>query len=348
MSNENKDASHKNANTAAAQELLNVTFSHLKDLGDGEQSSRLFPNGIASVDLEVELGTKVKPNFRVALRITGGASSTMELPFTATGEEDQLRATFNAEGHHVIALIAMQDLEVNSPTIFQKVERILAEGGRTIFEAAKYPDDIRLTQPQTKPFHYVDIPLKNGGPSNPPLPNEPHVLSKIVDFTKFLNSGGGNSEQKVNALSWLIHLFGDIHQPLHCIERFNVFNPSGDRGGNGFKLKGHPNNLHSLWDSSVNVFRAIDDRDLAIEIMHEHTRKSLTNDLKELDTEWWARASFRLAKRYAYSSALVENPNNPPKPSLDYLRRMEQIGRRQAARGGYRLSSRLKEIFESV
>ena len=41
---------------------------------------------------------------------------------------------------------------------------------------ATFPDDIRAQQPQTKPFHFIDIPLEEGGAVNPPLPASPHVL----------------------------------------------------------------------------------------------------------------------------------------------------------------------------
>ena len=243
----------------------------------------------------------------------------------------------------MIALLAMEDLQTNSATALQRVQRILEDGDRSVREAATFPDDIRAQQPQTKPFHFIDIPLEEGGAVNPPLPASPHVLSKIEDFSDFLRSGGGSTEEKVDALSWMFHLFGDVHQPMHCIERISELHPGGDRGGNSFRLRGRARNLHSLWDSSVNVLADLGEEELVQSILQEHSRESLASDIGVTDTEKWARASFNLAKRHAYS--LEENPQNPPKPSTSYLRNMEKIGRRQAALGGYRLSDRLKEIF---
>lgn len=336
MTDDNEKSQPRTESVTAAQELLDKTLSKLKDLGDSDQST-LFPNGVQSVDLEVGFGTQENPEFHLALKIIGAGSS-------ADRDEEQTQIRFNAEGHHIIALIAMKDLETNSPEVFNKVQQILTDGDRTIFEAAKFADDIRNSQPQTKPFHFVDISLREGGPLEPPLPPEPHVLSKIVDFTNLLREHGNDAEENVNNLSWLIHLFGDVHQPMHCIERTNQFNPNGDRGGNGFRLKGRPNNLHSLWDSSVSIFSDTDPDDTAVNIMQEHTRESLANDLQETEPESWARNGFRLARRFAYSP-LVEDPDNPPRPSTNYLRTMSQTGRRQAALGGYRLADRLKEIF---
>lgn len=53
---------------------------------------------------------------------------------------------------------------------------------------------------------------------------------------------------------YLVHVVGDIHQPLHSVSLFNETYPSGDRGGNSLKitlLNGSANNLHSFWDSGA-------------------------------------------------------------------------------------------------
>ncbi len=53
---------------------------------------------------------------------------------------------------------------------------------------------------------------------------------------------------------YLVHVVGDIHQPLHSVSLFNATYPSGDRGGNSLKitlLNGTSQNLHSFWDSGA-------------------------------------------------------------------------------------------------
>lgn len=53
---------------------------------------------------------------------------------------------------------------------------------------------------------------------------------------------------------YLVHVVGDIHQPLHSVSLFNETYPSGDRGGNSLKitlLNGTAQNLHSFWDSGA-------------------------------------------------------------------------------------------------
>ncbi len=322
------------------EDLIEAAFTQIKQLGAAEESSRLFPNGVGTLDLEVASG----PDHRVSLRISGAlappASDQDSSAFLVM--EDGSIPKFNAEGHHIVALIAESDLKQTFPQTMKKVQKILDDGGRTFMDAAVFPDQIRQSQPQTKPFHFVDIPIAAGGPPEPPLPATPHIISKIEDFTGVLRQGG-SAQARVDALSWLIHLFGDIHQPLHCAERISELHPAGDHGGNSFLLKGRAKNLHSLWDSSVS-FSNPDDTQLAHDILAEHTRTKLATDLLVTSVEAWARASFRLAKKFAYGP-LHENPAAPPTPSATYLKNAQKVGRRQAALGAYRLSNRLHEIL---
>jgi hypothetical protein len=327
---------------ATTQSLVNLVFDKLKELGGDEEPSRLFPQGISALELEINVGADANAGFRLALKLEESAATTF-VAAPEDSDQDDTGISFNTRGHHIIALIAMHDLEQNAPDIAAKVQQILDAGERTLLEAAVFADEIRNQRPETKPFHFVDIPFKAGGPANPPLPTAPHVLSKIPEFTQALQNAG-NAQERVDALSWLIHLFGDVHQPLHCIERTNSFHPSGDRGGNSFRLKGSPNNLHSLWDSSVNVQANLGEEEVAAQILETHSRASLAADLGVEDPEQWARAGFKLAKQHAYAP-LTENPQHPPKPSSAYVKNMQKVGRRQAALAGYRLADRLRAIL---
>jgi len=334
---------------ASAQELLDTAFNNLTELGAGEGASHLFPNGIGSLELDVDSGTEAGKGFRLALRISAptpvaAVAAVAATPVLAITEEDDTHLTFNVRGHHVIAQIAMADLEARLPAVAARVQAILDAGDRTLNEAATFPDDIRNEQPETKPFHFIDIPFRDNGPVNPPLPNAPHVISKIDEFSQFFRNGGGTDQENVDALSWLIHMFGDIHQPLHCIEHISELHPTGDRGGNSFRLKGTPKNLHSAWDGSVDPAGQTDEQELAVQIADLHTRGSLATDLAITDPVKWARATFRLAKKHAYS--IEENPDDPPKLSSTYVKTMQKVGRRQAALAGYRLSDRLEALFQ--
>ena len=62
--------------------------------------------------------------------------------------------------------------------------------------------------------------------------------------------------QRARALRYLLHLVGDIHQPLYCATRCTQALSQGDRGGNDFKVKGE-DNLHSCWDGGVGMFARV-------------------------------------------------------------------------------------------
>jgi hypothetical protein len=61
---------------------------------------------------------------------------------------------------------------------------------------------------------------------------------------------GGTDEEKAIYLTWLLHLVGDIHQPLHCTAVFSEQFPNGDKGGNDafIRIRSSPVKLHAFWD----------------------------------------------------------------------------------------------------
>jgi S1/P1 Nuclease len=331
---------------APVESLIEAAFARIRQLGGAEEASSLFPNGLSSLELDLDSGDGAKISLKfmapAAGSVPGAASVDDDLHILLDGD---VVATFNADGHRIIALIAQKDLIHRFPNTMKKVQKVLDDGSRDLLTAAVFPDVIRSSHPETKPFHFVDIPLQDDGPLNPPLPEPPHVISKIAEFTASLKHGG-TAQVMVDALSWVIHLVGDIHQPLHCVTHITSRHPApeGDRGGNSFKLKGSPNNLHAVWDSSVSFVHNPNEDALAEAIIQEHSRQVLAADLQIADVEKWARGTFHLAKQFAYGP-LHENPAAPPKLTAAYLKQAEKIGRKQAALAGYRLADRLHEIF---
>ena len=62
-----------------------------------------------------------------------------------------------------------------------------------------------------------------------------------------------DAEAKSLGLRLLIHFMGDVHQPLHCSDRYTKDKPHGDKGGNDFATKSHDKakELHAVWDNAV-------------------------------------------------------------------------------------------------
>jgi hypothetical protein len=147
------------------------------------------------------------------------------------------------EGHSLVARLAAARL---TPAAAARVAEILGPG-TTLASISSWADQVRRARTESGPWHYVDIPI-----NQPHLdmardcPNGACVVAKIEDFEKVLAAPDSKPEQRKEALMFIVHFVGDMHQPLHCSD-------NKDKGGNDVKLQffGNPSNLHSLWDSGM-------------------------------------------------------------------------------------------------
>ena len=100
---------------------------------------------------------------------------------------------------------------------------------------------------QHRYWHYVDTPLTQDGSKLPPIP-KPNAATQIPLFRKTLKSKQ-TDDVKSYDLVWLLHMVGDIHQPLHSATRVSKAEPNGDNGGNNVKCASPcPTELHGYWD----------------------------------------------------------------------------------------------------
>lgn len=98
-----------------------------------------------------------------------------------------------------------------------------------------------------KYWHFIDTPFSPDGTALPAVP-APNAETQIAVFRAVLTSAQPD-ELKSYDLAWLLHLVGDVHQPLHAVTRVTQSHPKGDAGGNTVKLFGDAaTNLHSYWD----------------------------------------------------------------------------------------------------
>ncbi len=142
-------------------------------------------------------------------------------------------------GHRVVGEIAWQHLSKKAK---KNVQRIL--GHESLAMCANHMDFIKSdsTFDSYSPWHYCTLnePEKYAG-----APAEGDVLMAIELFTTQLKTKNYTVDEAF-ALKCLVHLVGDLHQPLH------VGNGT-DRGGNDVKLEffGEKTNLHRIWDSQI-------------------------------------------------------------------------------------------------
>ncbi len=171
-------------------------------------------------------------------------------------------------GHEVVALIAQQNLR---PEVAAQVESLLAAqthqySGRycsdlsldPIAYYATWADDYRTVHPETAPWHFWDIPLVDKSATATQLCDSGCVVQALNDQLAILRDSTQPTAQRTNALMFVIHFVGDLHQPLHAED-------NNDRGGNcvptGFLTEATKEtdkttgsftpNLHGIWDTQL-------------------------------------------------------------------------------------------------
>src|SRR6267142_1157745 len=172
--------------------------------------------------------------------------------------------------------------------------------------ASTWPDEIRRhSKSYDHPnWHYIDYPLR--GPSfamePEPAPKD-DILFGIDQCEKFLGDANASPEERAVYLSWLIHLIGDLHQPLHCASLFNDAYPNGDKGGNAFYVKPASRGirLHSFWDGLLGTSTKVNPQlNYAIEIQRQFPRKSFKELQMARKPSDWSLEGRKLAIEKVY------------------------------------------------
>ncbi len=179
------------------------------------------------------------------------------------------------------------------------------------------------------------------------------AMQKLVDFDKVIRGTASDSEKAI-AISWLEHLIGDIHQPLHTSGKVTDANPKGDQGGNLFLLtpKGTPRanqeNLHWFWDSIVVRYlpNAKDQCDadyidpIAQDIIKLYPYDKLKDRINDDKFDVWAKESLEIATTEVYKDV-----NWFEAPSDKYKKKAFDIAQLRLALAGYRMGDLFNEVF---
>jgi len=203
--------------------------------------------------------------------------------------------SFGHEGHEAVAVLALQKLHddqaANNPKAMAALEHIRAIlGHEDLAAVAVWADWVRLEQtnrlsmsvihdikarfPGSDDWHFVDLPLGTTAYSDTAVSaNVDDVVHGIGKCISMLESADRSTKKDRHAvaLKFLIHLAGDIHQPLHVACGYYRWNFKGiirspapvtighlphDRGGNKLLLAGGSDELHALWDSDLVFIQA--------------------------------------------------------------------------------------------
>ena len=181
------------------------------------------------------------------------------------------------------------------------------------------------------------------------------AVEQLFAFDKSLRDANVSDADKAIAIAWILHLGGDIHQPLHTSARVTELEPKGDQGGNLFLLspkdaKGENRlNLHWYWDSIIgrNLPRKNDACDsdylpaIAKKITKKYSFAKMQSRLELGQFDKWQQESFRLASTEVFPPTLKRYEV----PSESYKKRAFVISQEQIALAGYRLGQMLNQIF---
>jgi hypothetical protein len=199
-------------------------------------------------------------------------------------------------------------------------------------------------------WHYINIPITFDGTPvrQTPVPNVLTQLRVILD--RIGNPFVGRKrlaaeEDEVYLLLWLLHLAGDVHQPLHCATRFlkGQNDPEGrpwsDLGGNTVMVVGAAN-LHALWDDALGITHT----DGFVDGLVRTLLKRAPATPGDLDPAKWVEEGTEIAKRDVYSFRnQTGTKERPLRLHNGYVPRMRQVALERATLAGVRLAAVLNE-----
>lgn len=267
---------------------------------------------------------------------------------------------WDANGHEVIARIAWDSMK--QETQDKAIELLKAapldsdlatKNGQPLevlelfLRAATWPDIVRDKSFQQRwetyhhsKWHYINWFWEPGPPPRERTdlqPDPENIVKKLEELQISLADTTRSDAERAIDLAWVLHLVGDIHQPLHSSARVTPETPKGDEGGNLFKLT-KDESLHWYWDQIlVRVWKRRPGEDfiekIAGRLEKSYPKASQEPKLLPGNFERWARDGYNTCKETVYADV---KPGRMP--SHAYRDKAWQTVRPQIALAGYRLA----------
>ncbi|MBV9548465.1 MAG: S1/P1 nuclease [Alphaproteobacteria bacterium] len=202
--------------------------------------------------------------------------------------------------------------------------------------AANWADEIRDDRPDTSSWHFVNIEIDADLHYQPArdCSGGNCVVAQILRDEAILKSTAP-APQKAEALKFLIHFLGDIHQPLHAADNH-------DRGGNLVSVslrRGRPESLHHVWDDDVVAALGRDPFVVARHLDHSFSPAQKREMMTVVSPAVWAESSAAIAKLVAYPQGREGFDNRD-------VEKDAQVAGQQLARAGYALAGLLNRVFQ--
>jgi hypothetical protein len=256
---------------------------------------------------------------------------------------------WNSQGHQLIAQIALMQLTPQEIKRLNNVNRAYQIGYQptSLRNAAAWLDWMRCEESwcqNYRYYHYIDYPYSvDGTPSQPPRAE--NALGALQHALTVLQDTQASAADKGLNLRVLMHVIGDLHQPLHAVSLYSQAFPEGDQGGNRFKLGRNrvAPQLHAYWDRGGGYLvphqfgrhRTINYQKRGKRLLKQYPCAFQENPF---DFTVWAQESYQLAKNKVYQLS----PNQKPSPA--YHKMVVQVTQKQLALAGCRLGRILKTL----
>ncbi len=190
-----------------------------------------------------------------------------------------------------------------------------------------------------KYWHFVDTPFTQDGTKLPPIPT-PNAQEQIALFRSVLASSSDDALKSYD-LTWLLHLVGDVHQPLHCATRVSSTETNGDNGGNNVKLSctGCPSELHAFWDDVPGTGQS----QQIIKRVIKAAKKLAAADpalAGKSDEKDWILESFQAAQQTVYQPPVLAG-DGPFSLDTAYEKAAKALAQERIALAGARLANLL-------
>jgi S1/P1 Nuclease len=187
-----------------------------------------------------------------------------------------------------------------------------------------------------KYWHFIDTPFSTDGTPLPPIPT-PNAQERIALFRTVLASSSPD-ELKSYDLVWLLHLVGDIHQPLHASTRVSQADPEGDAGGNFVKLDCAKCELHFFWDDLLGTRN-----DLGSVLRKARKLPEPKASLvAKTDEKEWVAEGFQAAQKIVYAPP-VGAGDGPYTLTPEYKKKAGNLAKQRVALAGARLAKLLND-----
>jgi nuclease S1 len=155
-------------------------------------------------------------------------------------------AAWSARGHRLVAALAEAELSPRARDA--ALELLRPDGDGSLVDVAVWADTVRSERDWrwSAPLHYVNLSPACDYDAARQCRDGACIVAAIERFAVELADPALPRLRRAEALKFLVHLVGDVHQPLHA-------GFAADRGGNRFQVnfEGRGSNLHAVWDRTV-------------------------------------------------------------------------------------------------